>query len=38
LVFTVGTVKWYLHQIYMKLDVSSRTQAVVRGRELNLLS
>jgi len=38
LVFTVGTVKWYLHQIYTKLDVSNRTQAVARARELNLLA
>ncbi len=38
LIFTVGTVKWYLHQIYTKLNVGNRTQAVVRARELNLLS
>ena len=38
LVLTVGTVKWHLHQIYTKLDVSNRTQAVARAQELNLLS
>lgn len=36
LIFSLGTVKWYLHQIYSKLGVSSRTQAVARARELNL--
>jgi LuxR family maltose regulon positive regulatory protein len=34
----VGTVKWYATTIYGKLDVSSRTQAVARARELDLLS
>ncbi len=38
LVFSLGTVKWYVNQIYSKLGVGSRTQAVVRARELNLLS
>ena len=38
LIFSVGTVKWYVHQIYDKLDVGSRTQAIDRARELNLLS
>ena len=38
LVLTVGTVKWYLHQIYTKLNVGTRTQAAARARELNLLS
>ena len=37
LVVTLGTVKWYLNQIYSKLDVRSRTQAVARARELGLL-
>jgi ATP/maltotriose-dependent transcriptional regulator MalT len=37
LVITVGTVKWYLHQIYQKLDVGNRTQATARARELHLL-
>lgn len=38
LVISVGTVKWYTSQIYGKLNVSSRTQAVARARELRLLS
>jgi predicted ATPase/DNA-binding CsgD family transcriptional regulator len=38
LVFSVGTVKWYVNQIFGKLHVGSRTQAVARARELNLLS
>ncbi len=38
LVFSVGTVKWYLNQIYGKLHVGSRTQAIARARELHLLS
>ena len=38
LIFSVGTVKWYAHQIYGKLGVSSRTQAIARAKELNLLS
>lgn len=33
----VGTVKWYLTHLYDKLDVSNRTQAVARARELALL-
>lgn len=32
-----GTVKWYLNQVYSKLGVRSRTQAVARARELGLL-
>jgi LuxR family maltose regulon positive regulatory protein len=38
LVVTVGTIKWHLNNIYGKLDVRSRTQAVARARELGLLS
>ncbi|MBK8021518.1 MAG: protein kinase [Chloroflexi bacterium] len=38
LTFTVGTVKWYITQIYRKLHVRSRIQAIVRARELNLIS
>jgi LuxR family maltose regulon positive regulatory protein len=38
LVISVGTAKWYASQIYGKLGVSSRTQAVARAREIGLLS
>ena len=38
LVLALGTVKWYINQIYEKLDVTNRTQAAARARELNLLS
>ncbi|MGC9396537.1 MAG: LuxR C-terminal-related transcriptional regulator [Anaerolineae bacterium] len=34
----VGTVKWYLTNLYSKLDVGNRTQAVVRAREWGLLA
>ncbi len=34
----VGTVKWYLNRLYVKLDVSNRTQAVARAREWRILS
>jgi LuxR family maltose regulon positive regulatory protein len=37
LVLTVGTVKWHLHNIYGKLHVHSRTQAVSEARHLGLL-
>jgi DNA-binding NarL/FixJ family response regulator len=37
LVISVGTVKAYTSQIYGKLGVNSRTQAVSRARELQLL-
>jgi LuxR family maltose regulon positive regulatory protein len=37
LVVTVGTVKTHVHSIIEKLGVTSRTQAVARARELNLL-
>ncbi len=36
-VITLGTTKWYLSQIYGKLGVKSRTQALARTRQLNLL-
>src|SRR5258708_22885476 len=32
LFITLGTVKWYLKQIYSKLQVSSRTQAIAVAR------
>ncbi|HSK40157.1 MAG TPA: LuxR C-terminal-related transcriptional regulator, partial [Arenibaculum sp.] len=32
------TVKWYLKRLYSKLDVTTRTSAVARGRELGLLT
>ncbi|MBX3083025.1 MAG: hypothetical protein KF716_15440 [Anaerolineae bacterium] len=38
LVLALGTVKWYISEIYSKLSVNSRTQAIVRARELKLLS
>jgi DNA-binding CsgD family transcriptional regulator/tetratricopeptide (TPR) repeat protein len=38
LVLSVGTVKWYVSDIYSKLDVGNRTQAVARARDLNLLA
>lgn len=38
LVIALGTVKWYTHQIYGKLNVSGRVRAVRRARELGLLS
>lgn len=34
---TAGTVKTHIKNIYRKLDAHSRTQALVRARELNLL-
>jgi WD40 repeat protein/serine/threonine protein kinase len=38
LTVTLSTVKWYVNQIYTKLGVRSRVQAMVRARELNLLA
>jgi ATP/maltotriose-dependent transcriptional regulator MalT len=38
LFLSVATVKWYLTHIYGKLGVESRTQAIARARQLNLLS
>lgn len=38
LVMTINTIKWYNRQIYSVLGVSSRTQAIARARELQLLN
>jgi len=38
LILAVGTVKWYISDIFSKLGVKSRTQAVARAREIGLLS
>jgi LuxR family maltose regulon positive regulatory protein len=38
LVITVGTAKWHISNIYGKLGVRSRTQALARTRELGLLT
>ena len=38
LTVTLSTVKWYINQIYNKLGVRSRVQAMVRARDLNLLT
>ncbi|HVO69803.1 MAG TPA: protein kinase [Aggregatilineaceae bacterium] len=35
---TVATVKWYITQMYRKLGVRSRVQAIVRARELDLIA
>jgi serine/threonine protein kinase/WD40 repeat protein len=37
LVVEISTVKWYIRQIYRKLNVHNRVQAIVRGRELNMV-
>ena len=37
LYLSVATVKWYLTHIYSKLGVQSRTQALIRARQLDLL-
>src|SRR5204862_3214797 len=36
-IVSVGTIKTHLNNIYGKLNVHSRTQAVARARELHLL-
>jgi LuxR family maltose regulon positive regulatory protein len=38
IIVTVGTVKKHLNNIYGKLGVASRTQAIARGRKLGLLT
>jgi predicted ATPase/DNA-binding CsgD family transcriptional regulator len=35
--FTIGTVKWYNRQIYSKLGVRNRTQAITTAQQLRLL-
>ena len=37
LVIELSTVKWHINNLYGKLDVHSRTQAVARARELSFL-
>jgi LuxR family maltose regulon positive regulatory protein len=37
LVLALSTVKWHINNLYGKLGVHSRTQALARGRELDLL-
>ena len=37
LVVAVSTVKWYVNAIYGKLQVESRTKAIARVRELNIV-
>lgn len=34
----LSTIKWYVNQVYRKLNVRSRVQAIVRARELKLLA
>jgi DNA-binding CsgD family transcriptional regulator len=38
LVLALGTVKWYVSEVYSKLGVTSRTQAVAYARERQLIS
>jgi len=38
LVISLGTTKWYVNQIFGKLGVHSRTQALIRAREISLLT
>ncbi len=37
LILSLGTVKWYTGQIYSKLGVQTRTQAVAHARMLHML-
>lgn len=36
LFISVGTAKWHVHNVYQKLGVSSRPQAIARARELGI--
>ena len=38
LIISTGTVKWYTSQIYGKLGVKNRTQAVAQAQALSLLT
>jgi LuxR family maltose regulon positive regulatory protein len=38
LYLSVNTIRWYASQIYSKIGVSNRTQAVARARELGILN
>ena len=38
LVLSVGTIRWYIKQIYSKLDAHSRAQVLARAREMKLLT
>ncbi len=38
LVVSAGTVRWYLKNIYAKLDVHSRTQAIARARAIGVIA
>jgi LuxR family maltose regulon positive regulatory protein len=38
MVLALSTVKWYLRNIYDKLQVNRRTQALAKARELNLIT
>lgn len=37
LMLTSGTIKWHANNLFSKLGVHSRTQAIVKARELNLV-
>ena len=37
LAITVGTTKWHLNQIFGKLHVRNRVEAIAKARELRLL-
>ena len=37
LIFSVGTVKWYINRLFGKLYVANRTELVARARELELI-